>query len=157
MWNKNRSVILSLIVCVLIGVILTLILFAFPTLCPSYFRYYRGITDAVRLDFLKIVTKLCFYPCLMLGYTALYTLIRLLLNIKNEDIFIFENVKYLRILSWCCFGVCAITLFGVIRAKSMFALLVISAAAGFVGLILRVVKNVIEAAVEIRMENDLTI
>jgi hypothetical protein len=85
---------------------------------------------------------------------ALFYLDRLLANIKKKEVFIVKNVKYLRRISWCCFVVAALLLTG---AYSTFLLFLMAVAAAFMGLILRVVKNVIEQAVIIKEENDLTI
>jgi hypothetical protein len=69
-------------------------------------------------------------------------------------IFIPPNVKYLRRISWCCIVVSLITLAaGVLYIPYVF----VSVAAGFMGLMLRVVKNVMENAVQLKEENELTI
>ena len=60
----------------------------------------------------------------------------------------------LRIISWCCFGIAA--LFFVLTFFRMLALIITFAAALF-GMIMRVLKNVFELAVELRQENDFTI
>lgn len=155
--NKNRSVIISLVISVLIAVALFAVLIVYPKLIKYYFISYRLVTDLQVLNHLINTMNMCFYPCIILAYFALYSLIKLLLNIKNDDIFIMSNVKHLSCLSWYCFGVCLITLLGVIFCHSMFALLVISAASGFIGMIIRVIKIVFEKAVKIQTENDLTI
>ncbi len=95
-----------------------------------------------------------FYTCAVLAFTALFHLNRLLRNIKEERLFVDENVKILRILSWCCY------LVGIVLAVySIWAypFVVIAAAAAFFGLIIRVLKNVFAKAVELREENDGTI
>ena len=88
------------------------------------------------------------------GFITLYSLIRLLFNIKKQEIFINKNVTYLRMISWCCFAVSLITLIaGVFYIPYCF----IAIASAFIGLMLRVVKNVMQNAVEIKNENELTI
>ncbi len=155
--NKNRSVTISLIVSVVIAIALFIVLIIYPKLIKYYFISYRLVTDSQIRNNLLNTMSMCFYPCIILAYFALYSLIKLLLNIKNDDIFIMSNVKHLGCLSWYCFGVCLITLLGVIFCHSMFALLVISTASGFIGMIIRVIKIVFEKAVKIQTENDLTI
>lgn len=106
------------------------------------------------MDRMLTLFKVCFYPCAALAYVTLYSLIRMLLNIRNNTIFVMQNVRYLRRISWCCVAVSAITLFaGILYIPYLF----ISVAAGFVGLMLRVVKNVMENAVQLKEENELTI
>ena len=75
-------------------------------------------------------------------------------RIKNEDPFCRANVKSLRIISLCFFIVALITFVGCFFYRPF---IFIAAAAGFLGLILRVVKNVIQTAVELREESDLTV
>jgi len=92
-------------------------------------------------------------------YFALYGLIRLLLNIRKDKVFVRENVTYLRRISWDCFGVAAVAIVGGFLYHDLpitfFWLMAFIAAA--IGLVLRVVKNVMEAAVELKAENDLTV
>jgi len=80
--------------------------------------------------------------------------LKLLFNIKKDKIFISENVKYLRVISWCCFAVALITF---VAGIFYIPFLLVAAAAAFVGLMLRIVKNVMQNAVEINEENELTI
>ena len=72
--------------------------------------------------------------------------------------FVEENVKLLRAISWCCFGAAAATLVGGAAAVKLFLpLLVLAAAAAFMGLIVRIVKNVFQQAITMKSELDLTI
>ena len=97
-----------------------------------------------------------FYPCAVLGYAALYNLIRMLYSIHDNQVFIQPNVARLRRISWCCFGVAAVTVGVSVLRYNPFTtpFLLVAVAAAFVGLMLRVVKNVMERAVEIREENE---
>lgn len=81
-------------------------------------------------------------------------LIRLLLNVLHAEVFIPRNVLYLRLVSWCCYAVAVATL---VFGLSYFPLLFITFIMGVVGTLLRVVKNVMQTAVGLREENDLTI
>ena len=74
---------------------------------------------------------------------ALLTLRLLLKNILKSEVFVSQNVKFLRILSWCCVAVALIAL-----ASGYFYLpfYIVGTAAGFFALILRVIKNVFCAA-----------
>ncbi|WP_245570854.1 DUF2975 domain-containing protein [Anaerovorax odorimutans] len=94
------------------------------------------------------------YACCIPALTALVSLDRLLANIKREDVFIQKNVLYLRIISWCCFSVAFILLFA---GYYYLLFIVVAIVTAFIGLILRVVKNVIEQAVIMKIENDFTI
>ena len=155
MWNRKRSEILSIIVCFVCVAVLTAGLFLGPWAVKLWFTVYRGWDAAgeAMQDMLTLFSA-CFYPCAVLAYITLYGLLRLLFNIKKDAIFIEKNVSYLRRIAWCCFGVAAITLAG---GVFYLPFLFVAVAAGFVGLMLRVVKNVMESAVQIKAENELTI
>lgn len=153
MWNSKKSVILSLVVCFAVALVLIVTLFAMPQLASMYFGNWRGFSQ----EAVALVTKtvlMCYYPSAILGLVALVALIKMLFNIKAEKLFIGENVLFLRVISWCCFLVALMCAAG---AYVYYSLIFITIAAGFVGLILRVVKNVMQSAVELQCENDLTI
>ena len=155
MWNRKRSVTLSLAVCFAVCVALAAGLFVGPWIVKIWFHTYRGWAEnGEGMERMLTLFGLCFYPCACLGFVTLYSLIRLLLNIRNDVIFITANVQYLRRISWCCIVVFFITL---IAGAFYIPYLFVSVAAGFVGLMLRVVKNVMENAVQLKEENELTI
>ncbi len=103
---------------------------------------------------------------LALGYTALLPvaiadalLLSLLSYVRSARVFSAASVSRLRGISWCCFCETAILAVGVFFVHNVTRLVIIPAAfaACFLGVVLRVVKNVIEQATEIKSENDLTI
>lgn len=155
MWNRKSSVTLSIIVCFIVAVILTVGLFFGPWAVKMWFTVYRGWSDG-GLALKSVITLFCacYYPSSVFAYITLYSLLKLLFNIKNDEIFITANAKYLRHISWCCFAVAIITFVGGIFYIPFGF---IAVAAAFVGLMLRVVKNVMQNAVEIKSENELTI
>jgi len=75
-------------------------------------------------------------------------------QIGSGRVFINENVSYLRYISWCCFAGAVICIASAFYYVPWFAL---GIAAAFMGLIIRVVKNVIAKAVALQDESDLTI
>ncbi|MBE6932894.1 MAG: DUF2975 domain-containing protein [Ruminococcaceae bacterium] len=78
----------------------------------------------------------------------------LLLRVQRGLVFTAKSVALIRGVSWCCFLLCA-AFCGLGR---WFQLAFMAAfAAVFLGACLRVVKNVIEEATEIKSEHDLTI
>jgi len=98
------------------------------------------------------ITYLCF--CLpALG--ALWALDRLLSAVRREQVFTAGNVRCLRIISWCCFAAGAILLVGCLFVS--LNLIILAVLAAFFGIVIRVVKNLFEAAVALKDENDFTI
>ena len=155
MWNRKRSVWLSITVCFLCVFVLTAGLLLGPWAAKVWFTVFRGFSpDGESLQKILTVFKWCFYPCAVFAYITLYSLLRLLFHIKNDDIFIVANVQYLRRISWCCLAVAIITFVG---GLWYLPFLFVAFAAAFVGLLLRVVKNVMQNAAEIKTENELTI
>lgn len=102
-----------------------------------------------------------FYAVVPAGYIALICLDKLLINIRKEIVFDSKNVTLLRIISWACFyaGLVGLLSFVIILIMDfMFeTLFVLAIGEMFMGLVVRVVKNVFEAAIEIKEENELTI
>lgn len=146
MWNSKKSVVLSIAACLGFAVILAAALGVF----------LFGEVGTIETD---LVFDIGFLLCTALAYIALYCLIRLLMNIQKNRVFIRGNVAYLRRISWCCFGVTAVSLIGGLLYKGLpyTFFLFIAFLAAAIGLVLRVVKNVMECAVELKAENELTI
>ncbi len=154
MWNRKNSVILSIVICFIVAAVITVGLFLGPWAVETWFTTYRGWNGSFQIYDVVTLFKLAFYPSAVFAYMTLYSLIRLLFNIKDEQIFIDTNVKYLRRISWGCIAVSFITL---ISGFFYIPYFFIAVAAGFVGLMLRIVKNAFQSAVALREENDLTI
>lgn len=148
MWNSIKSVQLSL-VCTKIVIVLVI---ACAVAMPFMIQRYMWLLD-VEIQALYPFMALMYIACIP-AMTALICLHKLLQNIKQEQIFIASNVKFLRIISWCCFFAAAVLAVSGIYQLIFF---LVAIAFGFFGLILRVVKNVIEEAMRIKDENELTI
>jgi hypothetical protein len=86
--------------------------------------------------------------------TLLALLYALLHKISSGYVFISENVTYLRYISWCCFAGAIICITSGFYYIPWFAP---GIAAAFMGLIIRVIKNVVAEAVTLQDESDLTI
>lgn len=94
------------------------------------------------------------YLILAAAAVANVLLFILLLRVKNELVFTDLSISLIRGISWC---VVAIGVLFAVLTYYFTMSSVISAVAFFLGLCLRVVKNVIERATEIKNENDLTV
>lgn len=146
-WTSERSLLLSRALTWAVLILAGSALFFIPVVTDWY--------DAVSgKEPIKLVLNICFYICDAFAILAVWELNVLLTNISKQELFTDRNVKCVRIISWCCFGVAAV--FCVLTFWRLLALMVAFIAA-FVGLILRVVKNMLAAAKELREENDFTI
>lgn len=150
MWNSKKSLNLSWVCTKL----LIVAVFAFAAFLPKMLEVYLEVSPAYsqlsQIAPLMVVLYLCCLPAL----AALFALDRLLTNIKKDEIFVEPNVRYLRIISWCCF---AVAIFLACAVYYYLVFLAVAIVAAFFGLILRVVKNVIQRAMIIKAENDFTI
>ncbi|MDR0926196.1 MAG: DUF2975 domain-containing protein [Ignavibacteria bacterium] len=118
----------------------------------------NGILDQARLitaDYIRANLGV-FYAACVPALIALFFLDRLIANIKKEDIFIKTNITALRVISWACFVAAIVFIVGAFLSDSM-GFWLVAVVCAFIGLILRVVKNVFDAAVRIKDENDFTI
>ena len=79
----------------------------------------------------------------------------LLLRVKAGKVFTNESIALIRGVSWGCYLVAGV--FCGLAYYFTFVALMVAFVAAFLGLCLRVVKNVIEEATEIKNENDLTV
>ncbi len=97
---------------------------------------------------------LCVYSCSIAGYILIVNLYKLLINIEKGNIFNDFNIKILNIVSLCCLFVAFMCF---IVGFSLVSLFLISAAAGFVALIVRIVMQIFIKANQMKNELDLTI
>jgi hypothetical protein len=142
--SKNASVTLSLICCVVGFLGLVFLAWYFPHLLPEAADRAASVGIMV-LDYLLLVPV-----AVANGF-----LVKLLLLVRRHLVFTDKAVSCLRTISWCCFIEAGLF---VVSGVLFFGIdLVLAFVAGFLGLVLRVVKNVIEEAVALKAENDFTI
>ncbi len=148
-WSKDKSVKLSKICVYIFRALMIIIAAAAPKIFNALIRI-RGYYLKGTLPYFLIST----YTACVPRTVALLGLNRLLNNISAGQVFIDENVVIMRRLSWRCI---AAGLIALVSCLYYMPFLIIAAAAGFVGLILRVVKNVFAEAVALKEYNDFTI
>lgn len=142
--SKNASVTLSLICCIVGFLGLVFLAWYFPHLLPETADRAASVGIMV-LDYLLLVPV-----AVANGF-----LVKLLLLVRQHLVFTDGAVSCLRTISWCCFIEAGLF---VVNGVLFFGIdLVLAFVAGFLGLVLRVVKNVIEEAVALKAENDFTI
>ena len=148
-WNQDKSVTLSQVCVIFFGGLLAVLdLTAYWTT-----RYFAQISGALE-ESQAVPLMLLFYLCSVAGWAALWNLWKLLKNIRKGQVFVAENVAAMRLVSWCCFGVGIVCVVG---AVVYLPLLIAAAAAGFMGLIVRIVKNAFEQALAMKDELDFTV
>ena len=148
MWTKDLSIRLSVLFTRLFLVLLALGLFLVPQLIRWFIETAGG-----RPVYVGRISA-AFYCCAGPAAVLHWSLDRLLAGLSRGEVFTAGNIALLRRCSWCCMAVAAVCL---LFTWAFFPFLLVSAAAAFIGLILRVVKNVFQQALAIKEENDYTI
>lgn len=152
MWTKTKSLLLSRILTVIVAAIFILIAFVLPLMV----EFYAFISEPIGLLKGDIFIPLCtgLYIAIALALAALFFMHRLLDNISKDIVFDNSNTKCLRIIAWCCI-LAASDFFILCLWRYIFAMPAVVVM--MLGLVMRVLKNVFEKAVEIKSENDFTI
>jgi hypothetical protein len=123
---------------------------ALPFLCAGDFFMGRALLAPEHVVWIMPV----YYAFCVPAYIALGSLDRLLASIRREEVFTHGNVRHLRVISWMCLVASLVLLVSSLVSIVFFALAVLAA---FFGVILRAVKNLFAAAVDLKHENDFTI
>jgi len=149
MWNDTKSLALSKICVALFMALLIVCTVLAPRLVATLMRLSIQAELAGAALFMCTIYSGCIPAAALLIF--LYILLR---RIGAGHVFVNENTACLRYISWCCFAGAAITL-----ASALYYLpwLAIGVSAAFVGLIVRVVKNVVAKAVSLQDDADFTI
>lgn len=130
------------------AVLCTISLFLMPWAAKIY------LIESFEGDDVTVPLLLTFYSCALFGFIILFALDRLITNISRGNIFVNGNIKLLRTISYCCFAIAVITL---LFARLRLLAFIVTFAAAFIGLIIRVIKNCFTEAVRLREENDFTV
>ena len=148
-WNKDRSTGLSLF-CVAFFALMLLMLDIFGL------RIIRWWVDLRQMGGHEVVTlfTVSLAALSVFAWVCLWYLWKLLTNIRHGEVFIKQNVRSLRLVSWCCGAAALLCLAsGLYYPPFFFAF----AACAFMMLIVRIVKNCFQQACEMKEELDLTI
>ena len=146
MWTDSKSILLSRIAVVLFMAALVAAAVSAPWLMGRLFIFDSWETA---VSFLVTV-----YVGSIPAALLLISLFCLLRRIEKGAVFIQKNINALRFISWYCFAGAVISL-----ASSFYYIswIMVSVAAAFMGLIVRVVKNVFSKAVALQDDADHTI
>lgn len=148
--SSKKSVMFSIVLSVAVFIALAAGALFMPYLVELYLNLKFG---AVTMNYYLPVMVLG-YTCLVLTASADVMLIRLLLRVKDGNVFTDKSVALIRGISWSVIFL-GVTFF-ILGFYFLIAFLV-AFACMFLGLCVRVVKNVIELASKIKAENDFTI
>ena len=148
-WTRDKSLLLSLICVWIFAAALLALDVGIYWLSRSFFIVLRGKPWQYAL-----FTTVSVYLCSVPAWMTLWSLRRLLRNLRRGAVFTEENVSLLRRVSWCCVIAAAVT---ALNALYYLPYLFLAIAEGFMALIVRIVKNAFQEAAAMRSELDLTI
>lgn len=119
---------------------------------PFIFKWYCELSDT-RENVANVLIAV-FYACSPSATITLVYLLKFIKGLEQGEVFTDSNVKYLKILSYACLSVVPLS---IPLCFYFIAGLPIPAAAGFMWLFLRILKNAFEYGTIIKNENDLTV
>ena len=132
-------------------IIIAFVILLLPAL-PFLLRWYCNLRTLPKDTFYVLLVG--FYCCSVFILSALAAMESLLRNILDTQIFVVTNIRYLHRIKRCC-GMISLICFPISFIYLPLWLIVIIMA--FLYLVVRVLVQVMDAAVTIREENDLTI
>ena len=112
----------------------------------------RFIVDMQFRDTVLLI--ICLYVCNVPGFMLLWCMDKLLRNLRQGKVFDGDNVRLLKNISICCFVVSIISLS---LCSRIYFLGIVALMTAFMGLIVRIIKNVFSSAIAMRSELDLTV
>lgn len=143
MWNQKRSILLSKCCVILFAAGM-----AGVAVKARFLVFFLGLNTEPG-HFLITVYTGCVPASILL-----WNLFFLLHRIERDEVFVPRNVESLRRISWSCIAgglICFVSGFYYIPW------FVVALAAAFMGLIVRIVKNMVAQAVELKSDSDFTI
>ena len=146
--KSNVSAVVTLWINRAVAVLMGILLFTLPALLDWYAKY-RILTEHG-----KVALSISFYCCAVFIFVALWFMDGLLRCILKGEVFVRNNVRRIRRIRLCCGIVSLICLPAALFYPPLIFLTVIM---GFLCLAVSVVASVMDAAVTIREENDLTV
>ena len=147
-WNQDRSVVLSQACVLLFGGLLAALDLG---CCWLAGRFVQRLVGRWQFGVLFMVSV---YAGSVFAWVCLWQLWKLLGNIRRGAVFVSENVGRMRRISWCCVWAGLVCL---LSALYYYPFGFVAAAAGFMALIVRIVKNAFQQAIAMKDELDLTV
>ncbi len=146
--TRNSALLTEIFIYILAACLLVLDVGLWPL--SGWYMKIRNMTgEGIRITLVVIL-----YACSVLGWFILWKMLRLIRNIRKGIVFTEQNVSILRAVSLLCLGVGILTFAGGFFYQPLFF---VTLAALFLTLVVRVVKNVMHKAVEMKDELDLTV
>ena len=146
MWNGEKSIALSKVSILLFLLLLAAAAISAPWLTCWFVDFSQAGLQGMAAYFMATI-----YGGFLPAAYLLYSLLALLRRIELGQVFVPQNAELLRRISWSCFLGAVIAL---ISAFYYYPWFFIAVSAAFMGLIVRILKNVFAQAVQLKEEAD---
>ena len=151
LWDRDKSLLLSRICVIVFMVLLAALDLGGWWLAGRAALLSRSLRQLASPVLWLLLTL---YSASIPGWILLWKLLCLLGNLRRGEVFTESSIRCLRLSCWCCTA--AFAIFAVSTAY-YFVFGFFAAAAGFMALIIHIIKNVFEQALRMKAELDLTI
>ncbi len=151
-WNARKSTTLTLVVT---WVALVFSVIMIPGLVPIL-KMMR-IPGTVYDSYFVLHAAGPLYVSLFAGLVALVLFLRLIYDLRRDAVFNLTTVRRLRAISYCGFLIMVACVVGAVIAPPRPVFVLLAAVAGFLGLAMRGIKNVIDTARLLKEDADYTI
>jgi len=134
MWTPKKSVKLSIILTDVFILLLIIGAIVLPWVVTWYVEFKH------REPSLPTTIMLTCYPCVPFAAVVLVTLRKILKTIEKNQFFTNKNCERLKRISWCCY---IVTIIMLIAGRFYLPFYVCAVCTAFIGLILRIIRNII--------------
>ena len=155
LWNSKRSIILTKFCILALMLVSVIMMFCGKYLISRFLILTGGAKIDISNEFSFYIITFISYMLGIIALLTLFCMLRFIVNLENDLVFVPQNIKWLRFISYGCLSAGLLLIITTVVYHKLF--LVLSLAALFMMLIVRVIKNAFEQAVEMKEELDLTI
>ena len=155
LWNSKRSIILTKFCILVLMLVSVIMMFCGKYLISRFLTLTGGARINISNEFSFYIITFISYMLGIIALLTLFCMLRFIVNLENDLVFVPQNIKWLRFISYGCLSAGLLLIIATVVYHKLF--LVLSLAALFMMLIVRVIKNAFEQAVEMKEELDLTI
>ena len=155
LWNSKKSIILTKFCILALMVISVIMMFCGRYLISRFLIMTGGAKINISKELSLYIITFISYILGIIAQVTLFCMLKFVTNLEKDLVFIPQNIKWLRYISYGCLAAGLLLIIVTIVYSKFF--LVICLAALFMMLIVRVIKNAFEQAVKMKEELDLTI
>ena len=155
LWNSKRSIILTKFCILALMLVSVIMMFCGKYLISRFLILTGGAKIDISNEFSFYIITFISYMLGIIALLTLFCMLRFTINLEKDLIFVPQNIKWLRFISYGCLSAGLLLIITTVVYHKLF--LVLSLAALFMMLIVRVIKNAFEQAIEMKEELDLTI